>query len=162
MNIDKSVFIADGAKLSGDNITIGSGSSVWYNAVIRCDEKTSISIGEKTNIQDLSLLHIGRKENVVIGDGVTVGHMCIIHGCTIGDNTLIGMGSTIMTGAKIGNNCIIGADSLITEGKEIPDGSIAFGRPAKIIKEMSDEQIEENRDSAEWYYEESRVCMNNR
>jgi carbonic anhydrase/acetyltransferase-like protein (isoleucine patch superfamily) len=88
--------------------------------------------------------------------------MCLLHGCTIGDNTLIGMGSVIMNGAKIGSNCIIGAGSLITEGKEIPDGSIAFGSPAKVVKNMTAEQIEKNRKSAETYYEESRIYMNNR
>lgn len=151
MVIDETVYIADGAKLIGDDITIGKSSSIWYNSVIRCDENESIDIGEYTNIQDLSMVHTGPGFSVKIGNGVTVGHMCLIHGCTIGDNTLIGMGSIVMDNAVIGNNCIIGAGSLVTGGTVIPDGHMAFGRPAKVVKELTVEQIEGNKHSAVLY-----------
>lgn len=155
MDIDKTVYIADGAKIVGDNITIGAGSSVWFNSVIRCDESETVTIGRDTNFQDLSVMHTAPGYSTSVGDGVTIGHMCLIHGCTIGDNTLIGMGSIVMNGAVIGSNCIIGAGSLVTEGKVIPDGSMAFGRPAKIVKELTEEQIEGNRASARAYADEA-------
>ena len=98
-------------------------------------------------------MHTGRGYPVIIGEGVTVGHGCIIHGCTIGDNTLIGMGSIIMNGAVIGRNCIIGAGSLITEHKVIPDGSLVFGSPAKVIRTVTDEEIQTNRLTAAHYLE---------
>ena len=156
MNIDKSVFLAEGVRLVGDNISIGKGSSVWYNSVIRCSESQRIEIGEGSNIQDLCTVHVGEGFDIKIGDGVTVGHMCLIHGCTIGDSSLIGMGSIVMNGAVIGKNCIIGAGSLVTEGAVIPDGSLAFGRPAKPVKELRAEQLAMIRHSAEEYAGESR------
>ncbi|WP_417082000.1 gamma carbonic anhydrase family protein [Mobilibacterium timonense] len=162
MNIDESAYIARGVKLSGDDITIGKNSSVWHNAVLRCSGDKHIRIGDDTNIQDLSMVHVSTTCSTDVGDGVTVGHMCIIHGCTIGDNTLIGMGSTIMDGAKIGSNCIIGAGSLVTKGKEIPEGSMAFGRPAKVIRQLTDEEIRGIRSSAEEYIEEARLQMEHR
>ena len=156
MNIDKSVFIAEGARLVGDNITIGKDSSVWYNTVIRCGNEEHVDIGEGTNIQDLCMIHTGHGIDVKIGSGVTAGHMCLIHGCTIGDNTLIGMGSIIMDRAVIGSNCIIGAGSLVTGGTVIHDGSMAFGRPAKVVKELTAEQVDAVRYSADLYVEESK------
>jgi len=156
MKIDKTVFVADGAKITGGDITIGKDSSVWYNSVIRCNVGETVSIGEGTNIQDLCMVHTAHGASVRVGNMETVGHSCIIHGCSIGDNTLIGMGSIVMNHAKIGNNCIIGAGSLVTEGTVIPDGSVAFGRPAKVIKAASAEQIEAVRLSAEQYIEESK------
>ncbi len=155
MKIDETVYIADGAKLIGEDIQVGKNSSIWYNSVIRCDENESIVIGEGTNIQDLSMIHTGPGFSVTIGDGVTAGHMCLLHGCTIGCNTLIGMGSIVMNNAAIGNNCIIGAGSLVTAGAVIPDGYMAFGRPAKTVKKLTDEQIESIRHSAEVYVRES-------
>ena len=155
MVVDKTVFLADGVILSGEDIIIGKDSSVWYNSVLRCSGGNAIIIGERTNIQDLCMLHISSKGySVNIGDGVTIGHSCIIHGCKIGNNTLVGMGSIIMNGATIGNNCIIGAGSLVTQGKYIPDGTLAFGRPAKIIRELTEEEIEANRRAAEKYISE--------
>lgn len=155
MDIDKTVFIAEGARVIGDKISIGQGSSVWYNAVVRCSDDDSVTIGENTNIQDLCMVHTGHGYSVNVGSNVTVGHMCIIHGCTIGDNTLIGMGSIVMNGAEIGKNCVIGAGSLVTEGKVIPDGSMAFGRPAKIVKELTEEQIAGIKYSADLYVKEA-------
>ena len=120
-NIDSSVFIAEGARIVGD-VTIGKNSSVWFNAVLRGDED-QITVGEGTNIQDNCVLHCGPGFKVAVGNNVTVGHMTILHGCTVGDNTLVGMHSTIMNGAVIGSNCIVGAGSLVTEGTIIPDGA---------------------------------------
>ena len=153
---DRDVFIADGVVIDGDNISIGKDSSVWFNSVIRCDDAESITIGERTNIQDLTMIHTGPGYPVSIGDEVTVGHMCMIHGCTIGSNTLIGMGSVIMDGARIGNNCVIGAGSLVTEGKTIPDGTMAFGRPAKVIRELTADEIRGIGLSADHYVAEMR------
>ncbi len=155
MRIDKTAYIADGAKIVGDNISIGKDSSVWYNSVVRCDENESVIIGEGTNIQDLCMVHTATGCSVKVGSGVTVGHSCVIHGCTIGDNTLIGMGSIVMDKAVIGSNCIIGAGSLVTGGTVIPDGYMAFGRPAKVVKELTEEQIAYNRYSAERYIKDS-------
>ena len=157
MNIHPSVYIADGAKVVGEDINIGKDSSVWYNSVIRCSHGESITIGARTNIQDLTTVHVGPGFSVTIGDGVTVGHNCLIHGCTIGDNTLIGMGSVIMDGARIGSNCIIGAGSLVTEGKEIPDGTMAMGIPAKVKREMTEADLEINREDIEKYIRNAKM-----
>lgn len=157
MKIDESVFIADGAKISGDNITIGKDCSIWYNSVIRCGATVSVEIGDRTNIQDLCMVHNSPGSPVKIGKDVTIGHMCLIHGCTIGENTLIGMGSVVMDNAVIGKDCLIGAGSLVTGGTVIPDGHMAFGRPAKVVKELTAEQIEGNRRSAQNYINSSRA-----
>ena len=150
-SIDKSVFIAGGAQVVGDGITIGKDSSIWYNCVIRCDHGQTITIGERVNIQDISMLHISPGISVRIGDDVSIGHMCLIHGCEIGENTLIGMGSIIQDGAKIGKNCIIGAGSLVTQNKVIPDGTMYFGRPARYVRDLTPEEIEDNRKIADGY-----------
>ncbi len=139
MNIHPSVFIAPNATLVGD-ISIGENSSVWFGTVIRGD-RDKVTIGKGTNIQDLSLLHEDPDCPLIIGDEVIVGHRCILHGCTIKNNSLIGMGTIIMNKASIGNFCIIGAGALITEGMIIPDYSLVIGSPAKIIKQVTDEHI---------------------
>ena len=151
MNIDKSVFAAEGARITGDNITIGAGSSVWYNTVIRCDEDESVTIGTDTNIQDLCMVHTSPGVSTTVGSGCTIGHCSIIHACTIGDGSLIGMGSIVMDEAVIGSNCIIGAGSLVTKGQVIPDGKVAFGRPAKIVRDVTDADIALIRGSMEGY-----------
>ncbi|MBO5999648.1 MAG: gamma carbonic anhydrase family protein [Lachnospiraceae bacterium] len=133
-SVDPSVYVADGARIIG-NAVIGADSSVWYNAVIRADSD-SITIGMATNIQDNAVLHTDEKHPIRIGSYVTVGHGAILHGCTIGDNSIIGMGAIIMNDAVIGNNCIIGAGALITQGTEIPDGWMAYGSPAKPVKKL--------------------------
>lgn len=150
-SIDKSVFIAGGAQVVGDGITIGKDSSIWYNCVIRCDHGQTITIGERVNIQDISMLHISPGISVSIGDDVSIGHMCVIHGCEIGENTLIGMGSIVMDNVKIGRDCIIGAGSLVTEGTVVPDGKMFFGRPARYVRNLTPEEIENNREIAEGY-----------
>ena len=155
MEINQTVFTADGAKVVGKNITIGEGSGIWYNCVVRCDERERITIEKKTNIQDLSMVHTAPGVNVVIGSGVSIGHMCLIHGCAIGDDTLVGMGSIIMNRARIGSRCVIGAGSLVTEGTVIPDGTVAFGRPAKVVRAVTEEEIAGNRARAERYAREA-------
>ncbi len=138
--VAEGVFVAPGAQVVG-RVSLAPESSVWFNAVLRGDVD-SITVGSGTNIQDLSLVHCDAGFPTVIGSDCTIGHSCIIHGCTIGDNVLVGMGTTILNGAKIGDNCLIGAGSLITEGKEFPPGSVIMGRPAKVVREVSDRELD--------------------
>lgn len=140
MKIDKSVFIAEGAKVIG-NVTIKEDSSVWFNAVIRGDSST-IEIGKRSNVQDNAVIHTSRNSKVVVGDNVTIGHGAIVHGCSIGNNVLIGMGAIVLDNAVIGDNCIIGAGSLITQNKVIPSGSLVYGNPMKIVRTITQEEIE--------------------
>ena len=149
----ENVFIAEGARLHGD-VVIGENCSIWYNAVIRSDEEgRRIRIGRNTNVQDNCVLHVGPRHNLTIGEGVTIGHTAIVHGCTVGNNTLIGMGAIVMNGAVIGNNCIVGAGALVTENTQVPDGSLILGTPAKIRRLLTEEEIERNRISAQHYVE---------
>lgn len=131
-NIHESCFVADNASIIGD-VNIGKNSSVWFGAVIRGDED-SINIGENSNIQDNVILHCNEGYPIKIGNYVSVGHGAIVHGATIGDNVIIGMGSIIMDGAVIGDNTMIGAGAVCTENMIIPNGSVAVGMPAKVIK----------------------------
>ena len=152
-NLHPTVRLAQGAVVCGD-VTIGQNSSVWFNAVLRA-ENAPITVGENTNIQDNCVVHVDTGNPAVIGNNVTVGHGVILHGCTVGDGSLIGMGSTILNGAKIGRECIIGAGSLVTQNAVIPDGSMAFGSPAKVIRPLKPEEIATNYESAEDYVNES-------
>ena len=131
-------FIADGAKIIGD-VTIGAGSSVWYNAVIRGDDNP-IVIGKNTNVQDNAVLHVSHSQALSIGDYVTIGHGAIVHGCTIGNNVLIGMGAIVLDGVVIEDNCIVGAGALVTQNKVIPEGSLCFGNPAKVVRQITEEE----------------------
>jgi len=151
MKLHATVFIAPNATLIGE-IEIGAHSSVWYGSVLRADNDT-IKIGKGTNIQDLSILHVDPGCPVNIGNEVIVGHRCILHGCIIGDNTLIGMGAIIMNKAQIGSFCIIGAGAVVTEGMIIPDYSVVMGMPAKIVKEVTPMQIEKIKQNAQSYIE---------
>ncbi|MEK6266371.1 MAG: gamma carbonic anhydrase family protein [Clostridium sp.] len=144
-------FIASSADVIG-NVLIGEHSNIWFGAVIRGDED-SLHIGDYTNIQDNSTIHNDDGFPVVIGDYVTIGHNSIIHGCKISNNTLIGMGSTILNGAEIGEYTIIGAGSLVTKGKIIPSGVLCMGVPAKVIRDLTIEEKESIRKSAEHYVE---------
>ena len=161
MKIDKTVFVADGAKIIGDDIEIGAQSNVWYNAVIRSDDGEFVHIGERTNVQDLTMIHTSPGASTTIGDGATIGHSCIIHGCTVGDNALIGMGTILLDGCNIGKNTIIGAGSLVTKNTIIPDGCMAFGRPAKVIRELTEAEIETNRKTAEHYVQDATAQKTN-
>ena len=148
-SIDSSVFIARGAVVTGD-VVIGKDSSVWFNAVIRGDHRPVV-IGSETNIQDLAVLHVDYGHDLIIGDRVTIGHSAIVHGCTIGNDVMIGMGSIIMNGAVIGDNCLIGAGALVTQGMEVPEGSLVFGSPAKVKRRLTPEEIRVIHDNAEDY-----------
>ena len=132
-------FVADNATVIG-SVRLGDSASVWFNCVLRGDNDWLV-VGERSNIQDGSVLHTDDGIELVIGKNVTVGHKVMLHGCTIGDNSLIGIGSTVLNKAKIGNNCIVGANSLVTEGKEFPDGSLILGSPAKVARSLSEEEI---------------------
>ena len=147
--IDDSVFIAEGVRLVGD-ITIGRGSSIWFNSVIRADEN-EVRIGEESNVQDCCVFHTGTRYPVIIGDRVTIGHSAVIHGCTIGDGTLIGMGSILMNGSVIGEGSVIGAGSLVTQNTVIPPGSLAYGSPAKVIRPVTEEERKRNLWAADEY-----------
>jgi len=135
-NIADSCFIAPSADLIG-SVVMHENASVWFNCVLRADNEP-ITIGENSNVQDGSILHVDDNFPISIADNVTVGHKVMLHGCTIGSGTLIGMNAVILNGANIGNNCLIGANSLITEGTEIPDGSMVLGSPAKIVKQLDE------------------------
>ncbi|WP_026475755.1 gamma carbonic anhydrase family protein [Alkaliphilus transvaalensis] len=152
--VDESCFIAETADLIGE-ISIGANSSIWYKAVLRGDVN-SITIGENTNIQDNTVIHVSDVDPTIIGNNVTVGHSCIIHGTKIGNNALIGMGAIVLDGAEIGENTIIGAGSLVPQGKKIPSGVLALGSPAKVIRDLTDEEIEKLKISAEHYVEMGR------
>ena len=131
-------WIAPNAVVAG-HVILKKNASVWFGAVLRGDNEPII-VGENSNIQDNSVLHTDVGQPLTIGDNVTVGHMVMLHGCTIGDGTLIGIGSVVLNGAKIGKNCLVGASALITEGKEFPDGSMILGAPAKVVRELEPEQ----------------------
>jgi carbonic anhydrase/acetyltransferase-like protein (isoleucine patch superfamily) len=148
------VYVADSASVIG-NVIMHEGSSVWFGAVVRGDNEP-IVIGKRSNVQDNSVLHSDPGSPLHIGEGVTLGHKVMVHGCTIGDNTLIGIGATVLNGAKIGKNCIIGAHALITEGKIIPDGSMVVGSPGKIVKELSQAHIAMLQGGAEVYVQNSK------
>ena len=147
--IAEDVVILPGAHITG-HVTIAPGCSVWYNTVIRGDE-APITIDENTNIQDNCTLHTDHDTPLHIGRGVTVGHNAILHGCTVGDNSLIGMGSIVLDGAVVGQDCIVGAGALVTMRTAIPDGSIVLGSPAKVKRALTPEEIEHLRSSAERY-----------
>ena len=153
MQIHDTAFIAPGAVVQGD-VTIGENSGIWYNAVVRGD-RDSIVIGKESNIQDNAVVHLGSGYPVEIGDHVTIGHGAIVHGCKIGDNTMIGMGAILMNGCKIGKNCIIGAGALVPQNAVIPDGSLVIGMPAKVRRAVTEEEIAANRASAAMYREEA-------
>ena len=131
-------WIAPSATVIG-RVALKKNASVWFNVTVRGDNET-IVIGENSNIQDGSVLHTDMGSPLIIGANVTIGHMVMLHGCHIGENSLIGIGSVILNGAKIGKNCLIGANCLITEGKEIPDNSLVMGAPGKVVREVSPEQ----------------------
>jgi carbonic anhydrase/acetyltransferase-like protein (isoleucine patch superfamily) len=149
MMLGKTVFIAKSADVVG-KVKLGNFISVWFNTVIRGDLET-ITIGDRTNIQDGTVVHVAPGQPTVIGEGVSIGHNAIIHGCKIGDNVLIGMGAIVLNGAKIGDNSIVGAGSLVTQGKVFPPNSLIMGSPAKKVRDLSPEEIQSIRDNADEY-----------
>ena len=142
-------FIADNATIIG-SVRLRDQASVWFNCVLRGDNDW-LTIGARSNIQDGSVLHTDEGIELVVGDGVTVGHKAMLHGCSIGDNSLIGIGSSVLNGAKIGRDCLVGAHALVTENKEFPDRSLILGSPARVVRELSDEEIAQIRWSADVY-----------
>ena len=142
---DRKVVCRGDYWIAPDAIVIGSvimepNASVWFGCIVRGDDDT-ITIGENSQLQDGCVVHVDPGVPVTIGKGVSVGHMAMLHGCTIGDGSLIGIKSVVLNGAKIGKNCLIGANALIAEGKEIPDGSLVIGSPGKIVRQLSPEEI---------------------
>lgn len=147
-------WIAPDATVLG-NVILHPGASVWFNAALRGDNDP-IVVGRDSNIQDGSILHTDVGSPLTIGEGVTVGHKAMLHGCTIGDNSLVGIGAVVLNGARVGRNCLIGANALITEGKVIPDNSLVMGQPGKVVRELDEGQIEALRMSARHYVENWR------
>jgi carbonic anhydrase/acetyltransferase-like protein (isoleucine patch superfamily) len=153
-DIDKSAFVAPDASVIG-KVRIGAGASVWFGARARGDNEW-ITVGEGTNIQDNSVLHSDWGFPLSIGKDCTIGHMAMIHGCTIADQCLIGMKATILNGAEIGRNTLIGAGALVTEGKVIPAGVLALGSPAKVIRDLTPDEIAKLQHSAAQYQANAR------
>lgn len=147
--IADSAWVADSAEVMGD-VVLGEQVSLWFGVVARGDT-AAIRIGARTNVQDLSVLHADVGMPLTIGSGVTVGHKAMLHGCTVGDDSLIGIGAVVLNGARIGKGCLVGAGSLVTEGKEFPDGSMIVGTPAKVVRQLTPEQLQGLRDSARHY-----------
>ena len=147
-------FIAPTASVIGD-VTLKQGASIWFNAVLRGDNDL-IEIGANSNIQDGAVLHTDPGIELIVGDNVTVGHQVMLHGCTIGNNSLIGIGSTLLNRSSIGSNCIVGAHSLITEGKEFPDEVLILGSPAKVIRELEAAELEFLKYAADVYVQNSQ------
>jgi Carbonic anhydrases/acetyltransferases, isoleucine patch superfamily len=146
---DGSFWIAPDAQVIGQ-VKLGADVGIWFGAVLRGDNEP-IVVGDGSNIQEGVMVHVDPGFPVTIGKGCTIGHHAIVHGCTLGDNTLVGMGATVLNGARIGNNCLIGANALITEGKEFPDNSLIVGSPARVIRTLDEAAIAGLRRSAENY-----------
>ena len=149
--IDKDSWYAPNSVLIG-NVTLKKDANIWFNATLRGDLEPII-IGEGSNIQDGSVIHTDPGCPTIVGKGVTVGHMVMLHGCEISDDCIIGIGSTILNKAKIGKNCIIGANSLVTENKVIPDRSLVLGSPGKVVRQVTEEEIEHIKENARDYVE---------
>jgi carbonic anhydrase/acetyltransferase-like protein (isoleucine patch superfamily) len=147
-------FIADSAEIIG-NVELGDDVGIWFGAVIRGDNER-IRIGARTNIQDLCVLHSDPGSPLTVGENCTIGHRAILHGCSIGDGTLVGMGATILNGASIGKNCLIGAGALVTEGKAFPDGSLVVGAPGKVARALTEDDIARLGRSAAHYVANAR------
>ena len=148
---DENVVILPGAAVVGD-VRFGPDCSVWFNAVLRGDENT-ITLGRGCNVQDCAVLHCDAAGPVVLGDWVTVGHAAVVHGCTVGDNTVVGMGAILLNHARVGRNCIVGAGAVVTGKMDVPDGSMVLGNPARVARPLTQAEIDGLRESAEHYME---------
>ena len=137
--IAETAWVADSAQVIG-NVDLAEGASVWFGAILRGDGEP-LRIGRGSNVQDGSVIHADPGFPTTLGENVTIGHQVMLHGCTIGDGSLIGIQAVVLNGAKIGKNCLVGAGALVTEGKEFPDGSMIIGSPAKVVRELTPEQI---------------------
>lgn len=149
MMLDKTVFIAKSADVVG-KVKLGNFTSIWFQTVLRGDVD-SITVGDRTNIQDGTVVHVAPGHPTIIGEGVSIGHNAIIHGCEIGNNVLVGVGVIILNGAKIGDDSIVGAGSLVTKGKVFPPKSLIMGSPAKVVRELRQEEVNSIRDNAQEY-----------
>ncbi len=152
--VHESAWVADSAQVIGA-VTLESDASVWFGAVLRGDTET-LRIGKGSNVQDGSVLHADVGQPLTVGESVTVGHQVMLHGCAIGDGSLIGIQAVVLNGARIGRYCLVGAGSLVTEGKEFPDGSMIMGSPARVVRQLTPEQIEGLKRSAASYVENAR------
>jgi carbonic anhydrase/acetyltransferase-like protein (isoleucine patch superfamily) len=149
--IAPTAWVADSATVLG-RVVMGANSSVWYGAVLRGDNDR-ITLGERVNVQDGSVLHTDHGYPLLLANDVSIGHLVMLHGCTIGEGSLIGIQATVLNGAKIGRNCLVGAGSVVTEGKAFPDNSLILGSPAKVVRELSPEQVARVRLAAAHYVE---------
>ncbi len=147
-------WVADEAQVIG-NVELGENATVWFGAVLRADNDL-IRIGRNSNVQDGSVLHVDTGKPLVIGDNVTIGHQVMLHGCTIGDGSLIGIQAIVLNGARIGRNCIVGAGSVVTEGKEFADNSLIFGSPAKVVRTLDEAAMKMVREGNEHYVEQGQ------
>lgn len=150
VRVHETASIANAAVIIGD-VSVGQDASVLPGATLRGDSGSRVVVGERANVQEGACLHVSEGHDIVVGRGVTIGHGAIVHGCAVGDNTLIGMGAIILDGARVGANCIVGAGSLVTGGKVIPDGMLAIGSPARPVRELAPDEVEANRRAADEY-----------
>jgi carbonic anhydrase/acetyltransferase-like protein (isoleucine patch superfamily) len=153
-NVHPSAYVAESAEVIGA-VTLAEGSSVWSQVTIRGDNEP-ITIGRRSNVQEGSVLHTDPGCPLVVGEDVTVGHQAMLHGCTIGDGSLIGIQAVVLNRARIGRNCLVGAGAVVTEGKEFPDGSLIFGSPAKVVRALDDEDFARMRRGAQTYVERAQ------
>lgn len=151
---DGPAFIADDAQIIGD-IVLGQDTGIWFGVVLRGDNE-QINIGARTNVQEHVCMHTDMGYPLTIGEGCTIGHRAMLHGCTIGENSLIGIGAIVLNGAKIGKNSLVGAGALVTEGKEFPDNSLIVGSPAKVIRTLDENSVQKLRDSAANYVQNAK------
>ncbi|OIQ75299.1 2,3,4,5-tetrahydropyridine-2,6-dicarboxylate N-acetyltransferase [mine drainage metagenome] len=152
--VAESAWVADSAEVIGQ-VDLAADVSIWFGVVVRGDTD-AIRIGARTNIQDLSVLHADFGMPLTLGTGVTVGHKAMLHGCSVGDDSLIGIGAVVLNGARIGKGCLVGAGALVTEGKEFPDGSMIIGSPAQVVRNLTPEQLQALRQSAQHYVDNAR------
>ena len=152
--IAPTAWVADSAQVIG-RVAMGEGASVWYGAVLRGDNEW-ITLGARCNVQDGSVLHTDMGFPLTLGDDVSIGHLVMLHGCTVGEGSLIGIKAVVLNGARIGRNCLVGAGAVVTEGKEFPDGSLILGAPAKVVRQVSPEQLERSRSAALHYVENAQ------
>ena len=153
-----SAWVADGASVIG-KVALEDDASVWFGAVLRGDTEW-LRVGRGSNVQDGSVLHADPGYPLTLGEGVTVGHQVMLHGCTVGDGSLIGIQSVVLNGARIGKHCLVGAGSLVTEGKVFPDGSLIMGSPAKVVRQLTGEQIDELKRAAAHYVANAKRYAN--
>lgn len=147
-------YVAEDAKVIG-KVTLAEDSSVWFGCVLRGDNER-IVIGPRSNVQEHCVMHTDMGYPLTIGEGCTIGHRAMLHGCTIGDNSLIGIGAIVLNGAKIGRNCLVGAGALVTEGKEFPDGSLIIGSPARVMRALDEDAIRALQESAQHYVDNAK------